>query len=92
MPQLRCSNHERIKSLVVCKDWFAISYADRDEIDDRLVPTQPYGNARRMSHSIRMAGGAPALQSKQCRHADERARSPDEAGEWDVASGWGELV
>jgi hypothetical protein len=39
-----------------------------------------------MSHSIRMAGGAPALQSKQCRHADERARPTDEAAEWDEAA------
>ena len=86
MLQLRHSERECIKCLFICKDWFAIGDADRDKIDNRLVPTQPFGNARRMSHSIRMAGGAPALQSKQCRHADERASLTDEAAEWDEAA------
>src|SRR5437667_7190277 len=48
--QLRHSELECIKCLFICKDWFPIGHADRDKIDDRLVPTQPHRNSRRMSH------------------------------------------
>src|SRR5439155_8955259 len=52
-----------MECLLICKDGFAIRHAVRDKIDDRLVPTQPYRKARRMSHLINWFGRRSACQT-----------------------------
>jgi hypothetical protein len=48
-PKFRSSIPELIESRLICQDLFAIINADRNEINYRLFPTQPNGNAWRVA-------------------------------------------
>src|SRR5207244_6344559 len=63
--QLRSGELECPKYLWICKHSFPIGHTNRDQINHRLLPSQPDWNAERVSHQILiMAGEAPALQRR----------------------------
>lgn len=57
------------EGVLVCQHRPALHHAHRDEVDNRLFRPQPNRYARRMCHSNKMAGGAPALQQRITRSA-----------------------